>query len=112
MSAGQVVALIAIVTTMYLPARPQLMSCMVYKESSYKPGAVNGIHRGLGQYNPDTWEWFVEMALADPLFIHADVVRENPSQDDPVVALLIMGWAIRQGHGNHWATYETCKGEQ
>lgn len=108
MTAGQVIATILIVAQIYLIS-PQQMDCMVYRESSYKVAAVNGVHLGLAQYRPDSFDWFVVMALEDPLFMHAEVVRANPDPRDPIVSLLIMAWCLRNGYGDHWSTWEMCK---
>lgn len=107
MTVGQVIVVIALLASCY-GAPVQTMDCVVYAESSYQVDAINGIHVGLGQYRPDTWDWFVFMALDDPLFMHADIVRANPNPEDPVVALAIMAWAIANGYGEHWSTWSRC----
>ena len=110
MTVGQVIATLLVVAQMYLVS-PTQFDCMVYQESSYNVEAVNGIHVGLGQYHPDSFDWFVAMALDDPLFLHADVVRANPEPSDPIVSLLVMAWCLKNGYGEHWSTYEMCKEE-
>ena len=105
MAAGQVIAMIAIIASMY-GVNPKMMDCVVNAESSYNIYAENGIHKGLGQYNPNTFEWFMEMAQRDVAFIHADVVVGDMT--DPVSALTLMAWAIKNGYAEHWSTWELC----
>jgi hypothetical protein len=107
---GQVIVVIALMAQVY-GAPAARMDCVVGAESSYQVDATNGIHRGLGQYRPDTFDWFVFMALQDPLFVHAEIVRANPDPADPVVALAIMAWAMAHGYGEHWSTWTLCGGE-
>jgi len=106
-TAGQVIVVIALMAQIYTAPAGQ-MTCVVGAESDFCTTATNGIHEGLGQYNPDTWDWFVAMALEDPLFVHADIVRANPDKNDPVVALAIMAWAMAHGYGEHWSTWGGC----
>lgn len=108
MSTGQVIATVALIAQMY-SVDPALMDCLVYRESSYNVLAENGIHKGLAQYNPSTFEWFVEMALRDPGFAHAGTVRANPDPSHPITALVIMAWAIQKGYGPHWSTWGLCQ---
>ena len=108
MAAGTVVAMIAIIASMY-GVDHQMMDCMVEAESSYNIYAENGIHKGLGQYNPNTFEWFMEMAQRDVAFIHADVVVGDMT--DPVSALTLMAWAIKNGYKDHWQVTPLCEGD-
>lgn len=108
MSVSQVIATILVVAEIYL-VNPRQMDCMVYRESSYNALAVNGVHLGLAQYHPESFDWFVSMALDDPLFMHAEVVRANPDPRDPIVSLLIMAWCLKNGYGAHWSTYDVCR---
>jgi hypothetical protein len=111
MSAGQVIVLISLMAHVY-GADPVAFDCMVYGESSYNPAAVNGPHYGLGQFLDDeepglsTWDWMAEMALEDPLFLHGYLLANGPT--DPVAALSLMAWALKNGYGEHWQTYEMC----
>jgi soluble lytic murein transglycosylase-like protein len=105
MAAGQIIAMIAIIASMY-GVDPKMMDCMVRAESDYNIYAENGIHQGLGQYNPDTFEWFMSMAKKDVAFVHSDVVVDDMT--DPVSALTLMAWAIKNGYAEHWSTYGGC----
>ena len=105
MAAGQVIAMIAIIASMY-GVEPKMMDCMVRAESDYNIYAENGIHKGPGQYNPDTFAWFMSMAQEDAAFPHKDVVVND--RTDPVSALTLMAWAIKNGYAEHWSTWELC----
>ena len=104
MTAGQVIVTVALFAQMYQVPEP-LMQCVVYRESSYNVNAVNGIHAGLVQWNPDTRAWLAEMAALDDGWLHGNI-GEGPVQD-----VALASWAIAEGYGSHWATYEGCGGE-
>lgn len=104
MTAGQVIVTVALLAQMY-GVDPALMDCIAYRESSYNVNAVNGIHAGLVQWNPDTRAWLTEKAQADECWLHGGI-GEGPVQDVALAA-----WAIAEGYGTHWATYEGCGGE-
>ena len=92
MTAGQVVAVVALLAQMY-GVDPALMDCMVYRESSYNVAAVNGIHRGPAQWNPNTRDWLDGKAREDALWLHGDIGQ------GPVYDLALMAWAVSEGYG-------------
>ena len=108
MTPGQVVAIIGILANVYLSGSP-LMSCLVKHESEYRTTAVNGIHKGAPQFNPNTFEWFGKMALEDPFFLHAPYLSEHFTYEDPLASLLVMAWAIQNGYEAHWSTLYLCE---
>ena len=108
MSAAQVVIVVRLLAGLYA-VDAGLMDCVVARESDYATGAVNGIHVGLAQFRPDTWDWMVGMALADPTFAHAGVVRADPRRENAVASLSMLAWAIKNGHKDHWSTAKYCE---
>lgn len=104
MSASQVVVLVSLLARIYSVPEAQ-MQCMVYRESSYNVEAINGVHIGLAQFRPETLTWMAGMASDDPLFLHSHM---TPSAGDPVYSLALMAWAMRNGYGEHWSTWELC----
>lgn len=107
MSAAMVIVILTLISGLY-GVDVELATCIVEHESSFDVPAVNGVHLGLAQYRPDSFDWFVSMALEDPLFMHAEVVRANPDPRDPIVSLLIMAWCLKNGYGEHWSVWEMC----
>ena len=110
MTVGQVAVITALFAIMY---RAPQMDCMVYKESSYRAQAVNGPHRGAAQFrHPEQgesiWDLLAGMAVRDPGFMHGPYVREHWDPHDPIAALAVMGWAIQNGYGEWWSTWEMC----
>lgn len=110
MTAGAAIVTIRLLAGLYA-VDAQMMDCIVARESDYAIGAVNGVHVGLAQFRPDTWDWMVGMALADPTFAHAGVVRADPRRENAVASLAMLAWAIRDGRGAHWSTWTMCGGE-
>ena len=110
MSVGQTIAVITLLSQMYLNGDP-LMSCLVKAESGYDMRAVNGIHTSGPQWNRKTFMWLAEKAIADPTFAHREYVAEHMTPDDDLSSLFVMAWAIKNGYGSHWATYRGCGGE-
>jgi soluble lytic murein transglycosylase-like protein len=104
MTTGQVIVTVALLSRIY-GVDPAVMDCIAYRESSYNVNAVNGIHAGLVQWNPDTRAWLAEMAALDDGWLHGNI-GEGPVQD-----VALASWAIAEGYGSHWATYEGCGGE-
>lgn len=104
-SVGQIVVLVSLMARIY-GVDPAMLDCMAYRESSYNVEAVNGVHVGTMQWNPDTLEWLAEKAAADPLWLHGYL-----SHDDPVFRIALAAWAVRNGYGEHWETYSMCGGE-
>ena len=107
MTVGQVIVVITLLANMY-GRSPEQMQCIVYYESSFNPAATNGIHIGLGQYNPDTYAWWQSIAAQDASFPHRDIVAQN-GPDDPVAALALMMWAFNRGYADHWQTLSLCQ---
>ena len=108
MSVRLILLIIVLVAPMY-GTDPMQVACIIHAESDFDVYAVNGIHVGLAQFAPDTFEWLVGLALRDPGFLHAEVVRLYPSQADPVQNVIMLSWAIANGYGPHWSTWEECK---
>jgi hypothetical protein len=104
---GAVVAIIALLAQVY-SVDAGLLNCIVAHESDYRTDAVNGIHEGLCQYNPETLTWMAGMAADDDTFLHGYM---TPDANEPVYALSLMAWAIRNGMGAHWSTWRLCGGE-
>jgi soluble lytic murein transglycosylase-like protein len=103
---GQVLATIALVAQVY-GVPPAQMECIAWHESRHDTGAVNGIHQGLYQYNPATFSWMLSMALDDPGFLHGYLFAE-PDAYDPMQAITLTAWALRNGYGEHWSAYRFC----
>lgn len=106
MTAGQVVAVVALLAQMY-GVDPALMDCMVYRESSYNVAAVNGVHTGVMQWNPSTLEWLSEKAANDPLWMHGYM-----DSGEPVYQIALSAWAVANGFGSHWSVWSSCEGEK
>jgi len=102
MTAAQVIIIVSLLARMY-SVDPALMDCIVQRESNYATGAVNGVHVGLVQWNPDTRAWLAEKAADDPAWLHGGI-GEGPVQDVALAA-----WAVGRGYGSHWSTYAICQ---
>lgn len=111
MTIGQVVVTVSLLARVY-GVDPALMDCMVYRESSYNVNAVNGIHIGVAQFNPDTYAWMAHLALGDPVFMHKSLIEDGKGPGDGLSALVIMSWAFKNDMGEHWSTYSLCIGER
>jgi hypothetical protein len=118
MAAGETIAIIALLSHIYLAGSP-LMMCLVGKESDFNMRAVNGVHVSGPQWrhpanDPDesTFLWIAEKAIADPTFMHADYVREHMTPDDDLSSLLVMAWALANGYESHWSTLALCEEER
>lgn len=105
MTVGQVIVTVALLAQCY-GVDPALMQCITYRESSYNVNATNGVHTGLVQWRPETRAWLAEKAQADPLWLHGGI-GEGPVQDVALAA-----WAVSEGYGRHWSTWEGCGGEE
>lgn len=103
MTVGQVVVTVALLAQMY-GVDPAVLDCIAYRESGYRVEAVNGIHVGVMQWNPDTLAWLGEKANTDPLWLHRDV-------EGPVYRMALAAWAVSEGYGSHWSTWTICGGE-
>lgn len=108
MTAGTVIVMARLIAGLY-GVDADMMDCIIAHESGYQTGARNGIHVGLAQFRPDTWDWMIGMALADPTFVHAGVVRADPRRENAVASLTMLAWGIRDGRGAHWSTWEMCQ---
>ena len=106
MSAGQAVAMILLVFQMYR-VNPAVGECVSWHESRHLETARNGIHQGMFQYNPRTFGWFLEMALEDNFFMHAHLFK-YPDPYDPLQAITLSAWAIKNGYEGHWEAYKFC----
>lgn len=104
MSAGSVIAIIALLASVYR-VDPALLDCIAYRESSYNVNAVNGVHVGVMQWNPNTLEWLGEKADADPLWLHGGI-----DHAEPVYRMALAAWAVSEGYGGHWSTLGICGG--
>ena len=102
MTAGQVIVTVALLSRMY-GVDPAVMDCIAYRESTYNVNAVNGIHQGVMQWNPDTRDWLAGKAKTDSGWLHGDI-GAGPVQDVALAA-----WAIKQGYGEHWSTWGMCR---
>ena len=103
MTAGQVIVTVALLSRMY-GVDPAVMDCIAYRESTYNVNAVNGIHQGVMQWNPSTLAWLGGKAQEDPLWLHGGA-------GGTVYEIALAAWAVSEGYGSHWATYEGCGGE-
>jgi hypothetical protein len=83
-----------------------MMQCMIAAESDYQAAAVNGPCVGLAQGHPDTRAWLSEKEREDSGWLHGGIGEGD------VYDLALMAWAIRNGFGNHWATFEGCGGDK
>lgn len=104
MTAGQVIVTVALLAQMY-GVDPALLDCIAYRESTYSVDAVNGVHTGVMQWNPDTRAWLSEKAQADPLWLHSDIGA------GPVLDIALAAWAVRNNYGTHWSTWTMCGGD-
>ena len=114
MTIGQAIVIVALLATSY-GANPSQMNCMVNGESSYDPMAVNGDHKGWAQYRhpaqgESIWTLLSGMAMRDPAFAHAEYVRTHNDPHDPIAAAAVMAWAIQNGYGKWWSTWDICGG--
>ena len=107
MTPAQVVAALGLLARLY-GVNPAAAQCMIYHESRFDPAATNGVHAGLAQFKPGTWDWMIGLALDDPKFLHAHLFRDNPSPFEPIPALALFTWALRNGYEEHWNTYWLC----
>ena len=106
MTAGQVVAVVALLAQMY-GVSPDLMDCIAYRESSYNASAVNGVCIGPMQWHPDTLEWLGEKTKKDPLWMHGYM-----DSGEPVYQIALSAWAVANGFGSHWSVWSSCEGEK
>lgn len=111
MSPQQVIVIIALLANFYGVDSGQA-TCMIYHESSFRVGAVNGIHVGLAQWNPETFEWLALRAVQDKGFYHREYVFTNLTEHDPLTNVLVFIWAVDHGYEEHWSTLEECSGPQ
>lgn len=103
MSIGQVIVTIVLLAQVY-GVDPGLLDCMAHRESEYSTTAVNGVHTGVMQWNPETLRWLGEKAQGDPLWLHGHM---DPGET--VYQIALAAWAIKNGYGEHWATWEVCQ---
>jgi hypothetical protein len=101
---GQVIAIIALLGQIY-SVDAGLLDCMIHAESDYRTDAVNGECVGLAQWHPETKAWLGEKAREDSGWMHGDIGEGD------VYDLALTAWAVRNGYGDHWATFEMCGGE-
>ena len=64
MTAGQVIAVVALLAQMYQAPAP-LMECMSWHESRHDVMAINGDYEGVFQLGSEFWEEVVPLYLAD-----------------------------------------------
>lgn len=105
MTVGQVAVMVSLLAQIYAVS-PSQLQCMVYAESSFDVAAVNGVYVGLAQWRPETMVWLDGKAQNDPLWLHRHMTMDA---SDPVYAVSLMAWAIRNGYGEHWSTWGRCK---
>lgn len=103
MTAGQVIVIVTLLARVY-GVDPVLLDCMAYGESTYSVDAVNGLCTGVMQWHPETRSWLGEKASADPLWLHGGI------EPGPVYDVALAAWAIAHGYGEHWSTWEACRG--
>lgn len=103
MSVGAVIVTIRLLAGLY-GVDPALMQCIVERESSYNVAAQNGECVGLVQWRPSTRTWLAGKAQEDPLWLHGGA-------GGTVYEIALAAWAVSEGYGSHWATYEGCGGE-
>ena len=106
MTAGQVVAVVALLAQMY-GVSPAVMDCIAYRESTYRVDATNGVHTGVMQFRPETLEWLGEKASNDPLWMHGYM-----DSGEPVYQIALSAWAVANGFGSHWSVWSSCEGEK
>ena len=93
-------------------ATPQL-SCIARRESDFDVLALSSAGAvGVVQWMPETHAWMTSLfrARADmdhPVWglLAGEIVLGNPVHD-----LILAAWAIEQGYGRHWATWNRCRG--
>jgi len=79
---------------------PDLVRCIVWKESSNNPGVVsnNGLWVGLAQFTLGTWKSFrAQMGES-----------QTDTRTNPEHAIETLSWALSQGLQEHWPTYRLC----
>lgn len=103
MTIGEIIVIVSLLARMY-GVSPALMDCIAYRESSYNATAVNGVHTGVMQWNPSTLEWLSEKAANDPLWMHGYM-----DSSEPVYQIALSAWAVSEGYGEHWSTWDMCK---
>ena len=86
-----------------------LATCLIYHESSFQVEAENGVHIGLAQWNPETFEWLMLKATQDEGFYHRAYVVAHPTAQDPLANLLVFIWALDNGYEEHWSTLIYCR---
>ena len=101
-TAGAVIVMVRLLASLY-QADPALLDCIVAHESDYAIGAQNGVNEGLCQWNPDTRDWLAGKAAGDSAWLHGDIGA------GPVFDVALAAWAIRNGFGAHWSTWELCR---
>jgi len=107
MTAGQVVAVVALLAQMYQAPAP-LMECMSWHESRHDVMAVNGDYVGSLQLGSEFWEEVVPLYLADETAPHREYVRAHNTREDALAAMIVATWAVAHGYERRWSAYRLC----
>lgn len=83
---------------------PELMNCILFKESSYNAGAKNKTSSatGMAQFIKSTWVSF-RTRMGEDTNIDLRL--------DPIESIKTLAWALSKGYKNHWqvVTNGSCK---
>ena len=107
MTAGQVVAVVALLAQMYQAPAP-LMECMSWHESRHDVMAINGDYEGVFQLGSEFWEEVVPLYLADETAPHREYVRAHNTREDALAAMIVATWAVAHGYERRWSAYRLC----
>ena len=107
MTAGQVVAVVALLAQMYQAPAP-LMECMSWHESRHDVMAVNGDYVGSLQLGSEFWEEVVPLYLADETAPHREYVMAHNTREDALAAMIVATWAVAHGYRERWSANRLC----
>ena len=107
MTVGQVIVVVSLLANT-VGINPAVPVCISYYESGHQVTAVNGRHVSNVQWDPDTFYWLAEKAVGDPSFVYSNYVRDHYTPEDPLAAMMVFVWALRNGYAEHWSTYPLC----
>ena len=107
MSAGQVLATLALLSQMYT-APAQLMTCLSFYESGHDVNAQKGDYIGVLQIGSEFWADFVPLYLADETAPHREYVRAHNDRRDALASMIVGTWAVAHGQQHRWSANRLC----